>query len=60
VNPRIARIHGGTRNFPRQAPRQVMLTYGIVAGLFLLLFIFTRFLRMRALSSAIIALNIEN
>lgn len=46
ANPRIARIHGGTRNFPQQARHQLMLTYGIIAGLFLLLFIFTRFLRL--------------
>jgi hypothetical protein len=46
ANPRIARIHGGTRNFPQQALHQLMLTYGIVAGLFLLLFIFTGFLRL--------------
>ena len=46
ANPRIARIHGGTRNFPQQALRQLMLTYGLVAGFFLLLFICTRFLRL--------------
>jgi hypothetical protein len=45
ANPRIARVHGGTRNFPQQALRQLMLTYGIIAGLFVLLLIFKRFLR---------------
>jgi len=46
ANPRIASIHGGTRNFPQQALHQLMLTYGLIAGLFVLLFIFTRLLRL--------------
>jgi hypothetical protein len=42
-NPRIARIRGGTRDFPRQALDQLMLMYGVVAGLFVLLVVFRRF-----------------
>jgi hypothetical protein len=44
ANPRIARIHGGTRNFPRQALQQLMLMYGIIAGFFVLLLSWKRFL----------------
>lgn len=47
ANPRIARIHGGTRNFPQQALYQLMLMYGMIVGLFVLLFILKRlFLRL--------------
>jgi hypothetical protein len=46
ANPRIARIRGGTRNFPEEAFHQLMLTYGIIAGLLLLLFIFIRLKRL--------------
>ncbi len=38
ANPRIARIRGGTRKFPQQARQQLMLMYGVLAGLFVLLF----------------------
>jgi hypothetical protein len=34
-NPRIARLHGGTRNFPEQAKRQVLTLFGIFAALFI-------------------------
>ena len=46
ANPRIARIRGGTRNFPEQALRQLMLIYGVFAGLLVALFIFTRLGRL--------------
>jgi hypothetical protein len=41
-NPRIARIHGGTRHFPEQALRQLMTMYGAMAALLAALFLFRR------------------
>jgi hypothetical protein len=34
-NPRIARLHGGTRNFPEQAKHQVLTLFGVFAALFI-------------------------
>ena len=42
ANPRIARIHGGTRNFPEQALHQLMLMYGVCAAVPIVLFLFSR------------------
>ena len=48
ANPRIARMHGGTRNFHEQALRQLMLIYGVCAGLPVALFLFSRLRRLRS------------
>jgi hypothetical protein len=40
ANPRVARIRGGTRNFPEQALHQLLLMYGIMAALLVALFVF--------------------
>jgi hypothetical protein len=47
TNPRIARIHGGTRDFPTQALHQLMLTYAVMAGLFVALVMVSRLRRFR-------------
>jgi hypothetical protein len=46
ANPRIARLRGGTRNFPEQAQRQLLLTFGLIAGILIALLIFTRSSRL--------------
>lgn len=45
TNPRIARLQGGTRDFPGQAKRQVLIAFGVIIALLLAIFAGWRILR---------------
>ena len=45
TNPRIARLQGGTRDFPGQAKRQVLIAFGVIIVLLLAIFAGWRILR---------------
>jgi hypothetical protein len=44
-NPRIARLRGGTRDFPGQAKRQVLIVFGVIMAFFLAIVAGWRILR---------------